>query len=170
VIQAPPRRSLLVAAAAAGMLAFVGCGASSPPRTAAAPAPTFAPLGSVSCAEEAYTAHNPNGGWRHPLQSYYAPGKKVPTEVDLQHVLINDAAAVIRYRRDAPRIRREALRTWAGTKVSVAVLPSRSIDAPQLEAFTSNRHLTCDGVDPEQLTVFTDRRGGLQITPHDDHG
>jgi len=170
VIQAPPRRSLLVAAAAAGVLALGGCGASPPRRPAPAPAPTFASLGSVSCAEEAYTAHNPNGGWRHPLQSYYAPGEKVPSEVDLQHLLINDASAVIRYRRDAPRIRREALRTWAGTQTSVVVLASRSADAPQLEAFTANRHLTCDGVDPAQLTVFTDRRGSLQIAPHDTDG
>jgi hypothetical protein len=169
VSQAPPRRSILVAAAAAAVLALGGCGAPKAPPPAAAPA--FAAGGSVTCGEEAYQAHSPNGGWQHPQQSYYGPKDKgVPSKTDMQHLLVNDAAAVVYYRRDAPAGQREALHDWAGTKVSVVVLPARSDAAPQLEAFTSNRHLTCDGVDPEQLTVFANRRGVLQIIPHGSSG
>jgi hypothetical protein len=169
VSQAPPRRSILVAAAAAAVLAVGGCSTPKAPPPAAAP--TFASRAAVTCAEEAYQAHDPNGGWQHPQQSYYAPADKVmPTDRDLQHLLVNDAAAIVRYRRDAPTSQREALRNWAGTKVSVVVMPSRADGAPQLEAFTSNRHLTCDGVDPDQLTVFADRRGVLQIIPHGGSG
>ena len=164
--QVPPRRSLLVAAAAA----LAGCGAIKAPPPLVPPQPPFAALARTTCNEEAFQAHNPNGAWVHPQQNYYAPGAKAPTEDDMKHLLVNDAAVVVRYRPDAPRSQRAVLRDWAATQVSAVVLPALRPDAAQVEAFTINRHLICDGADPNQLTVFADRRGSLRVTPHPSSG
>ena len=58
----------------------------------------------------------------------------------------------MRYRADAPRVRREALRDWAAATPAVAVPVGRA--GPQVEAFSATRRLTCDGVDDGQLGVF----------------
>jgi len=152
------------------VLVLTGCGDGSAPRPAATPAPTFAPIGRVTCSENAYAARAPESGWTHPRQTYYTPGQQAPSEADLQHLLVEDAAVVVRYRAEAPRVRREALRDWAATQRSVVAVPAESGEAPQVEAFTSNRHLTCDGVDDGQLTVFAERRGSAAAEPHDDTG
>ncbi len=115
-------------------------------------------------------ARDAGGAWTHPQQNFYAPGDDAPSESDLAHLLVNDAAAVVRYRPEAPGAAREALREWAGTLSSVVVLPARAPEAGQVEAYTSNRHLLCDGVDTAQLTSFADRRGTLQADPHGDAG
>ena len=160
--QSPPRRSLLVAAAVA---AVWGCGGDRTPAPVAAPAPTFA--AAATCSEEAYEARDPGGAWTHPQQSFYAPGEQAPSETDIAHLVVRDAAAVVRYRPEAPRAAREALRAWAVTRPAVVVVPARGADAPQVEAFTGNRRLVCDGVDPEQLSAFAGRRGPLRAEPHD---
>ena len=148
---------------------LAGCGDALPPQPAPSPAPTFAPIGRVECSEENYAARAPESGWEHPKQSYYAPGRPAPSEADLQHLLVNDAAVVVHYRADAPRVRRETLRDWAASQQSAFALPARSRTAPQVEAFTADRHLTCDGVDDGQLTVFAERRGAA-APPHGDTG
>ena len=76
----------------------------------------------------------------------------------------------MRYRAEAPRVRREALRDWAAAQTSAVAVPAASREAPQVEAFTSNRRLTCDGVDDGQLTLFAGRRGSVATEPHDDTG
>jgi hypothetical protein len=154
---------------AGAVLMLTGCGDALPPQPVPSPAPTFAPIGRVTCSESDYAARAPETGWKHPQQSYYAPGQPAPSEADLQHLLINDAAVVVRYRADAPRVRREALRDWAAVQTPAVALPAGSPTAPQVEAFTSERHLTCDGVDDGQLTVFAERRGAA-APPHDDTG
>ena len=152
------------------LLVLAGCGDASAPRPAATPAPTFAPIGRVTCSEKAYAARPPGSGWTHPTQSYYAPGQQTPSDADLQHLLVKDAAVVVRYRADAPRVRREALRDWAAAERSAVAVPAGSREAPQVEAFTSNRHLTCDGVDDGQLGVFAGGRGSVAPEPHEDTG
>jgi hypothetical protein len=42
-------------------------------------------------------------------------------------------------------------------RAGVVVAPRRSAAAPPLEAYTATRRLTCDGVDLDRLTQFTDR-------------
>jgi hypothetical protein len=172
VIRAP-RRHIAVAAAAA-LLALAGCGddgGSSPQPPAAAPLPAFAPAGKAACSEEAYTASAADGGWTHPSQNFYAPGDDpMPSENDLQHLLVADAAVIVRYRPDAPAEAREALRGWAGTKAAIVTLPGKTAGDVAVEAFTSNRRLVCDGVDAAQLTTFADRRGAVQSVPHDEEG
>jgi hypothetical protein len=165
VNQVPPRRSSPIAAAVAALLALGGCGgAEAPPQP---PAAAFAAAAKVQCSEQAYSvAADPASSWAHPQQNYYAPGAPAPSESDLQHLLVNDAAVVVRYHPRAPVAARAALRDWAKKLSSVVVLSGRSADAAAVEAFTGNRHLICDGADPAQLTVFADRRGSLEIAPH----
>jgi hypothetical protein len=156
------------------LLALAGCGddgGSSPQPPAAAPLPTFAPAGKVACSEEAYTASPPEGGWTHPSQNFYEPGADpMPTEKDLQHLMAADSAVIVRYRTDAPPDQREALRGWAGTLAAIVALPGKTSGDVAVEAFTSNRRLVCDGVDPAQLRTFADRRGAVQSVPHDAEG
>jgi hypothetical protein len=159
---------LSFAAAAAVIFTLAGCG--SEPQPVAAPVPTFAPAAHVTCNEEAYTAHPPATGWQHPQQNFYAPGEQAPTEKDLQHLLSMDAAMVVRYRPDAPKAARKALQDWAPLRAAIVVQPARAANAYQVEAFTVNRHLICDGVDPKQLSTFADSRGSLQVVPHGDSG
>ncbi len=115
-------------------------------------------------------ARDPGGAWTHPQQNFYAPGQPAPSDGDLAHLLVNDAAVVVRYRPEASGAAREALREWAGKLSSVVVVPALSSDAVQVEAYTSNRRLICDGIDATQLTAFADRRGSLQIETHNDTG
>ena len=62
------------------------------------------------------------------------------------------------YRKDTPPAALDALRRWAATGIGAVVAPTsatRSMVA--LEAYTFDRRLTCEGVDLDQLTTFTDR-------------
>ena len=53
----------------------------------------------------------------------------------------------------------------------MVVAPSRQRNARPLEAFTATRRLTCDGLDLDQLTTFTDRHftKPLEYKPHPDN-
>lgn len=156
------------AAAALGLAAAVtGCSAAS--QASELPAPTFAPPGGVVCNEVAFRPRPP-GSWVHPIQSFYAPGERAPTDSDLRHLMLMDNAAVVRYRADAPASARARLRAWAQTLPALVVVPTRRDHAPPVEAFTGNRRLTCDGVDTTALTAFADRRGQAAIVPHGDSG
>jgi hypothetical protein len=158
-----------VAALLSGLAtALTGC-ATPPDSVRPKATPTFAPAGKVTCDETAFEPRTP-GAWTHPQQNFYAPGEPAPTESDLNHLMRMDNAAVVRYRPDASSDAREELRAWAPTQTALVVVPSRRRGAPQVEAFSSNRHLICDGVDADQLTVFASRRGNTQIVPHDDSG
>lgn len=149
--------------------ALTGCSSPADPPPAA-PTPTFAAAGTVFCNEEAFQLQAA-GAWAHPQQNFYAPGDPdPPSESDLTHLIAMDSAAVVRYRPDAASADLSALRKWAASAASLVVVPSASRDAAQVEAFTSNRHLICDGVDPAQLTAFADKRGSLNVAPHGDTG
>jgi hypothetical protein len=108
--------------------------------------------------------------WFHPLQNFYAPDGPAPSQADLNHLINNDDAVVVTYRRDASTAALNALKAWAAAGIGVVVAPSRATNAPPLAAFTATRRLTCDGVDLDQLTTFTDRHftKPLEYKPHPD--
>jgi hypothetical protein len=120
---------------------------------------THSPVGRFEparCTERAHSPSDPSS-WFHPLQNFYAPDAPAPTQADLDHLMRNDDAVVVTYRRDASAAARDALKAWAAEGIGVVVAPSRARDAPPLEAFTATRRLKCDGVDLDRLTTFTDR-------------
>jgi hypothetical protein len=122
----------------------------------------------ATCRRRASSVENPTR-WFHPTDSFYAPGGDAPTRADLDHLANNDGAVIVTYREDAPLAARNALRRWAATGIGVVVAPASSTRSQQLEAYTSDRRLTCDGVDLDQLTTFTDRHFSKPI-PYSPHG
>ena len=133
---------------------------------------THSPVGRFErarCSERAHSADSPDR-WFHPLQNFYAPDAPAPSQADLDHLINSDDAVVVTYRRDASAAALDALKAWAAAGIGVVVAPSRASGAPPLEAFTATRRLTCDGVDLDQLTTFTDRHftRPLGYEPHPD--
>jgi hypothetical protein len=120
---------------------------------------THSPVGRFERARCSERAHSPGdpASWFHPLQNFYAPDAPAPSQDDLDHLMTNDDAVVVTYRRDASAAARDALKAWAAEGIGVVVAPSRARDARPLEAFTATRRLECDGVDLDRLTSFTDR-------------
>jgi hypothetical protein len=110
----------------------------------------------ASCRERPHSADDPSR-WFHPLQNYYGPDAPAPSQADLDHLINNDDAVVVTYRGDASAAALKALKAWAAAGIGVVVAPSRASNARPLEAFTATRRLSCDGVDLDQLTSFTDR-------------
>jgi hypothetical protein len=107
--------------------------------------------------------------WFHPLRNFYPPGSDdLPTPADLDHLAVRDGAVIVRYRPGASRAARAALKRWADTGTGVLVAPARG--SSPLEAYTAERRLTCDGVDLDRLTEFTDRHFSEPVRPdpHDD--
>jgi hypothetical protein len=133
---------------------------------------TRSPVGQfedAACRERPYAVDDPTR-WFHPTDNFYPPGEEAPTRADLAHLANHDGAVAVTYRPDAPGAAREALRRWAAEGIGVVVAPSRASDPPALEAFTSDRRLTCDGIDLNRLTTFTDRHFSrpLEVEPHGD--
>jgi hypothetical protein len=110
----------------------------------------------ADCRERAHSAGDP-GRWFHPTENFYPPDAQAPTQADLDHLVNNDDAVAVIYRSAASAAAREALQAWAQESIGVVVAPSRTAAAPPLEAFTATRRLTCDGIDLDRLTQFTDR-------------
>jgi hypothetical protein len=110
----------------------------------------------AACSERRHSVEDPDR-WFHPTENFYPPDAEAPSQADLDHLLVNDDAVVVLYRRDASAAAREALQDWAQEGIGVVVAPSRPAGAPPLEAFTATRRLTCDGIDLDRLTQFTDR-------------
>jgi hypothetical protein len=106
--------------------------------------------------------------WFHPRERFYPPRGPAPTRADLDHLARRDFAVIVTYRPDAPRDARDALERWAAEGIGVVVAPRRAGDGSALEAYTFDRRLTCDGVDLDQLTEFTDRHFSrpLDYEPH----
>jgi hypothetical protein len=121
----------------------------------------------ATCRERPYSVQDPTR-WFHPTENFYPPGRDVPTRADLDHLANNDGAVVVTYREDASPAARDALERWAATGIGVVVAPANSSRSHQLEAYTADRQLRCDGVDLDQLTSFTDRHFSKPIpyTPH----
>jgi Protein of unknown function (DUF3105) len=147
------------------------------PEEQRAPAPLVtevrqnSPVGrfeNATCRERTYSVENPTR-WFHPTDNFYPPGTDAPTRADLDHLANKDGAVVVTYRQHASNAARDALRRWAATGIGVVVAPASSKHAPPLEAYTSDRRLTCDGVDLDQLTTFTDRHFSEPL-PYSPHG
>jgi hypothetical protein len=121
----------------------------------------------ATCRERPYSVENPTR-WFHPTDNFYPPGSDAPTRADLDHLANNDGAVVVSYRRDASAAARSALKRWAATGIGVVVAPADPASSHELEAYTSDRRLTCDGIDLDRLTTFTDRHFSKPIpyTPH----
>jgi Protein of unknown function (DUF3105) len=121
----------------------------------------------ADCRRQAHSVSDPET-WFHPRELFYPPRGDAPTRADLDHLARRDFALIVLYRRDAPRAARDALERWAAEGIGVIVAPNRAGDRPELEAYTFDRRLTCDGVDLDQLTEFTDRHFSrpLDYEPH----
>ena len=106
--------------------------------------------------------------WFHPRERFYPPSGDAPSRADLDHLASRDFAVVVLYRPDVPHAARDALERWAAKGTGVIVVPNRAGDYPELEAYTFDRRLTCNGVDLDQLTEFTDRHFSrpLDYEPH----
>ena len=107
--------------------------------------------------------------WFHPRDRFYPPGADAPSRADLDHLASRDFAVVALYRPDAARPARDALERWAAEGTGVIVAPNRAGDHPELEAYTFDRRLTCDGVDLDRLTEFTDRHFSRPLD-YESHG
>jgi hypothetical protein len=128
------------------------------------------PVGRFEAAEcrlRPHRAADPEN-WFHPRERFYPPRGSVPTRADLDHLASRDFAVIVTYRPNAPRDARDALERWAAEGIGVVVAPGRTNHAPPLVAYTFDRRLTCDGVDLDQLTEFTDRHFSrpLDYEPH----
>ncbi len=103
----------------------------------------------------------------HPALYFYTPDDpNLPSDEDLEHLLVNDNALVVRYRPDLPAADRQALRDWGPYQLALVIAPTDAPDAPPVEAFTRFRRLTCDAVDTEQLTAFSNTRQSSVGEPH----
>jgi len=153
--------------AAAGLaLAFAGCGGDDGP--AAGTSSGAAGAVTIACEEGAYEAINPPT-YVHPALYFYTPDDpNLPSESDLDHLLVNDNALVVRYRPDLPAADRQALRDWGPYQLALVIAPNDAPDAPPVEAFTRFRRLTCDSVDTDQLTAFSNTRQSSVAEPHPD--
>lgn len=127
-----------------------------PLRTAVRQHSPVGRLEEAACRERAHSADDP-GRWFHPTENYYPPDAQAPTRADLDHLVSNDDAVAVVYRRTASAPAQDALQEWAQESIGVVVAPSRTASAPPLEAFTVTRRLSCDGIDLDRLTQFTDR-------------
>jgi hypothetical protein len=110
----------------------------------------------ASCRQRPHSVADP-GRWFHPTENFYQPDAQAPTRADLDHLVNNDDAVAVIYRRSASNAAQESLKAWAQDGIGVVVAPSRTAAAPPLEAYTATRRLTCDGIDLDRLTQFTDR-------------
>jgi len=121
----------------------------------------------ATCREQSHTVKNPTR-WFHPTDNFYPPDKQAPARADLDHLANNDGAVVVTYRKDTSPAALDALRRWASAGIGVVVAPTSATHPQPLEAYTSNRRLTCEGVDLDQLTTFTDRHFSepIPFTPH----
>jgi hypothetical protein len=128
------------------------------------------PVGRFQAAECRSRPHHVGDpeSWFHPRERFYPPQGAAPTRSDLDHLARRDFAVIVTYRPDASRDARDALERWAAQGIGVVVAPSPDGDAAALEAYTFDRRLTCDGVDLDQLTEFTDRHFSrpLDYEPH----
>jgi Protein of unknown function (DUF3105) len=151
-------------------------GAVERPSTTIKPGPVVteirerSPVGRFEAAECRRRGHSvePPETWFHPPDSFYPPGEHAPSRDDLDHLASRDFAVVVTYPPDASPAARDALERWAARGTGVIVAPSRASDPPALEAYTFDRRLTCDGVDLDRLTEFTDRHFSrpLDYEPH----
>ena len=146
------------------------------PKQQNAPAPLVteirrhSPVGrfqAARCQERSHSVENPTR-WFHPTDNFYPPGKDAPTRTDLDHLANNDGAVVVTYREDASPAAQRALQRWAATGIGVVVAPGQLTGNDELDAYTADRRLTCDRIDLDQLTTFTDRHFSKPIpyTPH----
>ena len=160
------RRAHTAFVAAGLALAVAGCGGDDGPaaETSSGATETVA----SACEEGAYEASNPRS-YVHPALYFYTPDDpSLPSDEDLEHLLVNDNALVVRYRPDLPAADRQALRDWGPYQLALVIAPTDAPDAPPVEAFTRFRRLTCDGVDTDQLTAFSNTRQSSVAEPHPD--
>jgi hypothetical protein len=164
-----PARALLTVLAA---LALSGCGGGDDqgsPATTRVPTTSTPSVATVSCTEGTYQAKNPRR-YVHPSKYFYAVGDKdAPSALDLDHLVINDNAVIVRYRPDASAADRRALEKWGPFVLALVIVPNDAGHAPPIEAYTRYRRLACDGVDVKQLGAFANgaRGGGIATHPGD---
>ena len=145
-------------------LALAGCGGDDGPAAGTSSGATEAVT--IACEEGPYEATNPRT-YVHPALYFYTPDDpNRPSESDLDHLLVNDNALVVRYRPDLPAADRQALRDWGPYQLALVIAPTDAPEAPPVEAFTRFRRLSCDGVDTDRLTAFSNTRESSVEEPH----
>lgn len=124
----------------------------------------------ADCRRREHHVEDPES-WFHPSERFYPPHSAAPTRADLDHLAERDFTVIVAYHPNAPRDARDALERWVAEGIGVIVVPNRAAEPPTLEAYTFDRRLTCDGVDLDQLTEFTDRHFSrpLDYEPHASH-
>ena len=132
---------------------------------------THSPVGRFErarCRVQPHRVESPQS-WFHPARNFYPPhADDVPTRADLDHLALRDGAVIVTYRPGLRPAAREALKRWAAKGIGVLVAPARR--SSPLEAYTFDRRLSCDGVDLDRLTQFTDRHFSepIAVQPHGD--
>ena len=157
------------------LLALTGCAASEAAPIAAPTASEVAEPGApetisgITCSSSPRPEAGEYESYRHPSESFYAADSTdVPTDGDLEHLVVKDNAIIVKYSRDLPEASIAALADWSGTIVAGVVLPSDSTAA--VLAYTQVTVLECDGVDTVRLGQLSDTRGDLEVEDHDDAG
>nr|WP_062341778.1 hypothetical protein [Herbidospora sakaeratensis] len=149
------RRRLIPAVAA-----LVLCAACGTPADSAA--------GAVTCESGPRTSLATPGDtqWRHPDQSFYAPGDpNVPSGGSLEHLIVGDNALIVQYSPELPQPSIDALREWAAMQTATVAVPGET--DPVVRAVIASTELTCDGLDTDQLTELARSRAPGQGTEHD---
>jgi hypothetical protein len=155
------RLALLVALAA-----LAGCGgkdkkaAATPTPSPAATETTPAPA-PEDCVETEYTPGSDEGGTSHPNANFFRPGAKdLPSEADLNHLLLADNAVVVIYSADIDEAEIDGLSSWWRADVNgrtPVVIPDETPGAPRIVARIASIEMRCDEVDFARLTEFANR-------------
>ena len=173
------------AIALVALAVLAGCGsdndpvASSPTATPTATATATATPSATAaatpaegkCDEVKYTPKDA-GGSVHPNANFFEPGAEgLPSEADLDHLLLVDNAVVVYYAADTPKAEIDRFSTWWSEDVkqrTPVVVPDDAPDALPVRARIASLELRCNGLDWERLTKFANR---TDIAPSvGDHG
>ncbi|MBE2316318.1 hypothetical protein DVA67_010050 [Solirubrobacter sp. CPCC 204708] len=169
------KRLILLAA-----LALAGCGGNDDPEPKAAATPTATATATATptatatatpaeepaiaegeCEETKYKPGDDEGGTAHPAANFFEPGAdNLPSQADLDHLLVADNAVVILYDDDLEREHIDAMSSWWSTEVTErtpVVVPDDAPDALPVRARIATVELRCNGFDLDRLTKFANR-------------
>jgi hypothetical protein len=143
----------------------------SAPMATASPAPPAEPTPEPGKCDEVKFEATETSGTAHPGSNFFEPdATNLPTEGDLDHLLLRDNAVVVLYAASTPRKTRERRESWWYEDVvrrTPIVVPDPSPDALPVRARIATIELRCNGFDWKRLTKFANR---TDIAPLSGHG